>query len=71
METYIKITLVFFSETTEPLVSKLSWNVPWMVGYKMFLIDQNPRWWPPQGSFNKRTYEKMKKEIFLKYQKID
>ena len=72
METYFKKSLVFFSETTEPLIIKLSWNVPWMVGYKMcvFLLIRSPRWWPPQGSFNIRTYEKMKKDIFLRYQKI-
>jgi len=48
MEIYFKIILVFFSETTELLVINLSWNVPWMVGYKMcFLLIRNPRWWPP------------------------
>ena len=50
IEPYKKnIVSLFFSEITEPFESKLCWNAPFIVFYKMYVCFVSVRnsWWPP------------------------
>lgn len=50
IEPYKKnIVNLFFSEITEPFESKLCWNAPFIVFYKMYVCFVSVRnsWWPP------------------------
>ena len=58
---------IFSSETTEPISTKLCWNDPWVVPFKIVygISDLRPRW-PPQPKLTlHRTLWEIPIKIFL------